>query len=115
MIWLAVALGGAVGGGVRVWVDHLLRPTEPDGFPRGIAVINIVGAFLLGVVTAWAPPLWWRTALGTGFCGALTTWSTFALDAVRLLHAHRPGRAAAYVAVSLIGGLIAAWAGLQVG
>ncbi|GAB3712571.1 fluoride efflux transporter CrcB [Mariniluteicoccus flavus] len=112
MIWLAVAIGGAVGGLARALLDHHLRPADPAGFPRGILTCNLLGSFLLGLVTGWFGGDLRSSLLGTGFCGALTTWSTFALDAVRLAQAGRLGRAAAYVVVSLVTGLAAAYAGL---
>lgn len=112
MIWLAVALGGAAGGAARVLVDHHLRPADPHQVPWGILTCNVLGSFLLGlVVGAWpAGPAY--ALLGTGFCGALTTWSTFAVDLVRLTRGGRPGRALAYAAASVGAGWLAALAGL---
>lgn len=110
--WLAVAVGGALGGVARVIVDHLLRPADPHQVPWGILTCNVAGSFLLGLVVGLLPTGPAYALAGTGFCGALTTWSTFALDLVRLVRGGRPGRAAAYAVGSLGAGWLAALAGL---
>lgn len=71
-----VALGGAVGASVRLLVDRALTT------PRGTFAVNVAGSGLLGALHGSGPVV---TALvGAGFCGALTTYSTFAVEAVRL-------------------------------
>ena len=78
--------------------------------------INIAGSFLLGLLAATD---WFsrdlREGIGVGFLGGFTTFSTFSVQAVLEVHAGRPGRAFAYVAVSVIGGLGAAAAGFALG
>lgn len=78
--------------------------------------INIVGSFLLGLLVAED---WFgrdvREGIGVGFLGGFTTFSTFSVQAVLEVDAGEPGRALAYVAVSVVGGLAAAAAGYAVG
>lgn len=95
-----VVLGAAVGAPLRYLVSRLAnRP----GAPWGTLAVNVGGSFVLGVVLARATPEV-AALVGTGFCGALTTYSTFALELVELPRA----RAWAYAAVSLVAGLSAA-------
>ena len=78
--------------------------------------INIAGSFLLGLLVA---EHWFgrelREGLGVGFLGGFTTFSTFSVQAVLEVDAGEPGRAIAYVAVSVLGGLAAATAGYVLG
>jgi fluoride exporter len=99
---LAVAAGGAVGSVVR----HLLT-RAPGGARRGVLVANTVGSALLGAVVALVESPVVLLLLGTGLCGALTTWSTLAVQAEELGR-HAPGRAVAYVATTMVLGLSAA-------
>jgi CrcB protein len=106
---LLVLLGGAVGAPVRYLTDRALK----DRAPLGTLVVNVVGSALFGVLTGAgdALPVAVKTLVGTGFCGALTTYSTFSLDTVRLVEEGRARTAALYVAASLVLGLAAAAAG----
>jgi CrcB protein len=104
---LLVVLGGAAGAVVR---HAVARSLNRGGTPWGTFAVNAAGSLLLGVVLARADPA--TTALvGTGFCGALTTYSTFALEVVELPRR----RAAAYALGSVATGLAAAAAGLALG
>jgi CrcB protein len=117
--WLLVALCAAVGAPVRYLVDTWLNRERHRALPVGTFTVNVTGSFVLGVVTGLtlhqgiAPE--WKTAVGTGFCGALTTWSTWGFESVRLLEAGSVGLAALNVAGSLAAGLLAGAAGLGVG
>ena len=95
MTVLLVTLGAAVGAPLRYLVGRSLPRT-------GILVVNVAGSFLLGLVGADNP------LVGTGFCGALTTYSTFGADTVALARERRPAAATANVAANLILGLAAA-------
>lgn len=76
-----VLVGGAVGAVVR----HLVaRRLNRDGAPWGTFAVNLGGSFLLGAVLAAAAGPAVVALVGTGFCGALTTWSTFAVETVEL-------------------------------
>ena len=83
MTLLLVMLGGAAGAVVRFLVDRL---TGPYPVPVGTLAVNVAGSFVLGLLTGLGPalPASLLTLLGVGFCGALTTWSTFAFQSVSL-------------------------------
>lgn len=86
----------------------VVSAVEVGTFPWPVLVVNIVGSFALGVILAeeWTHPRWRRLlhdGAGIGFCGGLTTFSTFALEVVRLGQAGEHGVAAAYVAATLVG------------
>lgn len=104
---LAVFAGGVAGTLLRAL---LLEgwPPPADAWPWPTFVANVGGAFLVGAVVARG---WHRAALGTGFCGALTTFSTLQLELVHMLDARRTGLAAAYAGASLALGLVAVRAG----
>jgi len=120
-LWAVVWLGGAAGTGARYLLSGAVAP--PARAALAIAVINIVGAFLLGVLL---PGLARRGSdegrrrtvrllLGTGFLGGFTTYSTLAVDTVTMLGDGRPGHATGYaVATVLLGGL-ASYAGIRLG
>ena len=84
--------------------------------PWHIAGVNVAGSLVLGAVLGWSPSVPPRTKLlvGTGFCGALTTMSTFATDVVELVAASRYASAAAYVAVNNVGSIGAAALGYAI-
>jgi CrcB protein len=95
-----VAAGGAVGGLGRAAVGRLV-PHDPGTWGWSTLLVNALGAFLLTALLARRPAEPRRLLLGTGLLGAFTTFSGFAVDAVLLADAGRPGTAAAYVLVSL--------------
>ena len=84
-----VLLGGAVGAPLRYVTDLVVQSRHDSVFPWGTFVVNVAGSLLLGVVAALvsgaAVPAWGLTLFGTGLCGALTTFSTFGFETVRLL------------------------------
>jgi CrcB protein len=109
MTLLLVLLGGAVGAGLR----DLISGSE---FPRGTFAVNIGGSFLLGVIVgltvgAGGLPDWVRELAGTGFCGALTTYSTFGLETVRLAEARAWLYASINAGATVVVGVIACWLG----
>ena len=114
---LAVALGGAVGAVLRYKVTLWSTAAMGGGFPYGTLIVNLVGAFAMGVVVQWMaarggvdPAL--KAMVTTGLLGALTTFSTFSLDAFGLATRGQMGLAALYVAVSVICSLLALVAGM---
>lgn len=125
---LLVAGGGALGAGVRWAVLEALDGggTEglattaahaavdgdlPWGLPWPVVLVNLIGCVLLGVLLGRGADNRMRLLVGTGFCGGLTTFSTFAVDAAELWRDARPGAAATYAALSVVLGLGAFLAG----
>jgi fluoride exporter len=111
---LLVLLGGAVGAPARYLTDQAVQRRHGTTFPWGTWTVNVVGSLLLGVVVATGPG-WLVTLAGTGFCGALTTFSTFGYETVRLAEEGHPASAAWNVAGSLAAGLAAAALGWWLG
>jgi CrcB protein len=106
----AIFAGGALGAGIRTALVEL-APAHAGQWPWVTFAVNIAGSFLLGYfitrlqerlpVTAYRRPL-----LGTGLCGALTTFSTFQLDLLKLLDRDHMTLAAIYAAGSLAAGFV---------
>ena len=88
-------------------------------FPWVTLTINLTGSFLLGLLLGATSARQWpeitTLTIGTGFLGAFTTFSTFSHETATLMRADRVGLAAAYVAVSVVGGFAGAAAGWAVG
>ena len=118
MTLLLVLLGGAVGAPTRYLTDVAVQRLHRSSFPWGTWTVNISGSFVLGLVATGAST-WEETLVGTGFCGALTTFSTFGYETVRLAEEGETTTAAAYVVGSLAVGLLAAalgwWLGTLIG
>jgi fluoride exporter len=107
---VAIAAGGAIGALARVWLSREL-PSATGTWPWAIFAINLAGAFMLGYfVTRLQERLpvstLRRPLLGTGLCGALTTFSTVQIEMLQMLDAHRDALAAGYIAASVIGGYL---------
>jgi len=99
-----VGAGGAVGALARYYVG---RAVDRASFPVGTLTVNVVGSFLLGVVTFAAPAESVALFVGVGACGAFTTFSSFAVDTVRLWEDGRPAVAVGNAASNLVGALAA--------
>ncbi|MCW2643798.1 MAG: chromosome condensation protein CrcB [Dactylosporangium sp.] len=110
---LLVALGAAVGAPLRYLVDRAVSSRHDSLFPWGTFAVNVAGSFLLGLLAAATlhTPAPIMAALGTGLCGALTTYSTFGYETVRLLQDRARLFAVLNVAASIVVGLGAAVAG----
>ncbi|HET9076887.1 MAG TPA: fluoride efflux transporter CrcB [Acidimicrobiales bacterium] len=111
-----VGIGGLIGAPTRFVVDQIVTAGRRGLFPWGTFVVNAAGAFILGLLDGLASyhglgPV--PTAvLGTGFCGALTTFSTLSYETLRLLEEGTTSAAVWNVAGSLAVGLAAAGAGI---
>lgn len=111
---LLVALGGAAGAATRYAVERGAAQRLTAPFPYGILIANVVGSFMLGVLLVSVTGAW-LVLLGVGYCGALTTYSTFAHDTMRLAGGGRMPVAVTNVVVSVVAGLLAVSAGLALG
>ena len=114
MTVLLVLLGGALGAPARYLTDVAVQRAHGTVFPWGTWTVNVVGSLVLGVVAA-AGPDWVVTLAGTGFCGALTTFSTFGYETVRLAEEGETAAAVWNVAGSLVAGFAAAALGWALG
>jgi fluoride exporter len=113
---LAVGVGGALGTFLRYELS-LALPAGTGAFPWAIFVVNVVGALILGFVTTlvlerWPPTRYVRPIVGIGFCGGLTTFSTWMVDTTQLIDAHHVLTAVLYVVASLTAGLVALYLGV---
>jgi CrcB protein len=116
MLIMVLVVGGAIGAPARYLLDGFVQSRTRAVFPWGTFAVNVSGSLLLGFVTGLAlyhglGPLP-RTAVGTGVCGAYTTFSTFSYETVRLLEEGSAIAAAGTVALGVVVGLLAAAAGL---
>lgn len=93
-------------------VDQAIRRRYAGAYPWGTLLVNITGSALLGFLVGLPAPAPWTAFAGTGLCGALTTYSTFGYETVRLVEEQAWSLALANVIMSLVGGLGAAWGGI---
>ncbi|MGW2631926.1 fluoride efflux transporter CrcB [Streptomyces chattanoogensis] len=115
MNWLLVVAGAAVGAPLRFLTDRFVQSRHDTVFPWGTFAVNLAGSLVLGLLTgaaaagAASPHL--QLLLGTGLCGALTTYSTFSYETLRLAQDGARLFALANAAASVAAGLGAAFAG----
>ena len=123
MNWNLLALvmaGGALGAAGRHLIGGWMLRHAGDGLPWGTLAVNLVGSFAAGLLFAWLEgrgpsALYWRAFLMVGVLGALTTYSALMLELLMLGRAGRPGASFAYLALSLVCGLVLVWAGARLG
>lgn len=115
MLIAGVAIAGAVGALARYLLDGRIQEGTISDHPFGTLVVNVTGSLLLGFLTGLAlyhalssTP---KTILASGFCGAYTTFSTFAYETVQLAERRNYGGAARYFVASLVLPVLAAAAG----
>jgi fluoride exporter len=109
----AIFAGGAVGAAVRVWLGRHFAAAAPD-WPWVTFTINITGSFALAYFATrlqerLPQSTYRRPLLGTGFCGAYTTFSTMQVELLRIVDAHRYGLAIGYAFTSIAAGYAAIW------
>jgi CrcB protein len=116
-ILAVVFAGGCLGGWARYAITSTW-PTASGRFPWAVFDVNVSGAFVLAVVVVLATDVvssrYARPLLGTGFCGAFTTFSSIVVTADELFAHGHAGLGAAYLAASIAGGLAAAWLGVLI-
>lgn len=115
---LVIAAGGALGALAR-WALITAWPHRPETFAWSTWTINVLGSFLLGVLTVlvarrWGSRRYVRPFLGVGVLGGFTTFSTYLLDARGTAFAPAPLIAVGYLVGSVVVGLLAAWGGLTI-
>jgi fluoride exporter len=109
----AIFAGGAAGALLRVWLGVTFT-TEAPGWPWTIFAINVTGSVALAYFATrlqerLPQSTYRRPLLGTGFCGAFTTFSTMQVEILTMLDHHRVGLAVGYAAASLTAGYLAIW------
>ncbi len=119
MILVGVFLGGAAGAALRGLVYFLVSRLRWDDLPVATSAVNVAGAFLLGSLTGLALShdlsAAWMAFWGGGFCGALTTFSTWQNNLLSLAEAKRWRDFSVHVVVDLIAGIGAVAMGLEIG
>ena len=114
MTVLAVIVGAALGAPLRYLTDRFLQGRHDSAFPWGTFCVNVAGSALLGFLFALPAAPGVQALLGTGFCGALTTYSTFGFETVTLYRSGARTVAALYVLASVLAGFGAAYCGVAV-
>jgi fluoride exporter len=116
MLFVWVALGGALGSMARLGLSHGVHRVVGDGFPYGILTVNVLGSFVMGVVTAFFMRKFEDNQaaqffLTTGVLGGFTTFSAFSLDVLKLVNAGHMASAVVYVLASVGFSIAAVFAG----
>jgi fluoride exporter len=115
--FLLVLLGGMIGAPARYLADRALQARHDSVFPWGTFAVNMAGSLVLGFLLGAQRHLGLSASvvllLGTGFCGGLTTFSTFGYETLRLLEDGAVGEASLNVTGSLVVGVLAAWLGFR--
>lgn len=114
---LMIALGAGLGAPARYLTDRTIQSRHETVFPWGTLSVNVVASLILGIVTGAGSHLnsGVATLIGTGFCGALSTYSTFSYETLRLTQDGARFYAAANIALSLVAGIGAASFGWSLG
>ena len=119
MSLVLVMVGAAVGAPLRYLTDRAVQGRHGTAMPWGTFTVNVVGSSVLGLLTAAAitgdvsPGT--QLVIGTGFCGALTTYSTFSWETLRLFEDDAPLLAGVYLVGSVLAGIAAAATGFAIG
>ncbi|CAJ1494439.1 CrcB family protein [[Mycobacterium] kokjensenii] len=111
MTWLLVIAGAAVGAPLRYLTDRFVQARHASMFPWGTLAANVLGSLLLGVLTGSTGDERLHLVIGTGLCGALTTYSTFSYETLQLAGAGARLYALANLVLTLSCGLGAYYAG----
>jgi CrcB protein len=118
MTVLWVGIGGFLGANARYWLGRAIVERTGSAFPWGTLVINLTGAFLIGLVAQLLlqrqddPPVW-RLLLIVGVLGGYTTFSSYALEIVALLRSDQMTRAMAYLLASNVFGIALCFLGME--
>lgn len=110
---LLIAIGAGIGAPLRYLIDRFVQDRHDWRTPWGTFTVNLIASAALGLLTGAGARLGpgWHAALGTGLCGALSTYSTFGYETVQLVRTKAFGTAFGYTVGSIVAGVLAAWAG----
>ncbi|NBE92759.1 fluoride efflux transporter CrcB [Nonomuraea sp. K271] len=112
MTVLLIVLGAAVGAPLRYLVDRAVQARHDTVFPWGTLTVNVAGSLLLGFLAGLPAGDGMMALAGTGFCGALTTYSTLGYETVRLVEEGARFHAVANALAGVLAGLGAAYCGV---
>jgi CrcB protein len=122
MVWLSVAIGGALGSMARHGVNHLVHGRWPlMRFPLATLIVNLAGCLIIGLLAGLVMSerihfrFYWREFVFVGVLGGFTTFSTFGLDTITLVKTHSTLAATWNVLAQVAAGLIAVQAGIWIG
>lgn len=110
---LIVGFGGMIGSMARYIFGLAIKP---GSFPFATFIVNIAGSFIIGLVMGFALKNLsssGRLFLATGVCGGFTTFSAFSLECIELMKQHRYAMTLSYIVLTIVMGLVATFAGLQ--
>lgn len=112
-----IGAGGTVGASARYLLGRIINARLQSAFPWATWLINISGSFLLGYIAQRTNfgkdnPLLWKL-IGTGFCGAFTTFSTFGYETLQMIEKGKWGLALRYVVSSIVLAICGVWIGIQ--
>ena len=111
MHYFWIAVGSALGGVSRFALGAWILERYGATLPWGTLAINILGSGLIGLFATAVKPTPWRQFVMVGVCGGFTTFSSFSLETLTLLHDGHSGRALLYVALSVLVCLASVWLG----
>ncbi|KXG76645.1 putative fluoride ion transporter CrcB [Fervidicola ferrireducens] len=119
LVYLFIALGGAAGALFRYFMSVWLNDKITTVFPIGTLVVNLLGSFLVGLIYSISmnfivPVAIFRSLIMVGFLGAFTTFSTFSLETLLLIHEGSFAMAFLNMLANILGGLIAVFLGISV-
>jgi fluoride exporter len=115
MTMLLIALGAAVGAPARYLTDRAVQSRHASMFPWGTVTVNVIASLILGVLAGARLSAAATNLVGTGFCGALSTYSTFSYETLRLSQQGSRRFAVWNVVISLAAGIAAAALGWWLG
>ncbi|HTY86149.1 MAG TPA: fluoride efflux transporter CrcB [Candidatus Acidoferrum sp.] len=118
LMYLWVAIGGALGSVSRYWLSGFVATRVGETFPWGTIVINVTGSFIIGLFASltgpegrWLVPSTFRTFFMVGICGGYTTFSSFSLQTLNLANEGEWARAGLNVLLSVTLCLAGVWLG----
>lgn len=111
MTLVLLVVGGSCGAIARYKLGAVLLRREPHTFPFGTFIINVSGALVLGLICGFGISGNPYLLFGDGFCGAFTTFSTFAVESVQLIHGKALKKSVLFIVLSVLTGLFCFAAG----